>query len=399
MEILQLCNKVPFPPKDGGSIAIYNLARGLAIEGNHVDILAMETFKHPVSDNGSSLPENITIETVFVDTSIKIFPAIINLLFKRTPYNAERFISTDFSQRLEFKLKQKKYDVVQLEGLYLAPYIPVIHKSSGNAKIALRSHNIENEIWKRLYLNEKSIFKKFYYGVLARRVERMEKNVLNKYDFLIPITYRDAVEYQKYGNKKPSKVIQTGVPEIDIAEEIKIRDKRKLYFIGSLDWLPNQEGILWFVKNVWPMISQYHTHLEFHVAGRNTPDWFVKAIDKPGIFFHGEVDDAREFANEFDIMIVPLLSGGGMRIKIVEAMSLGKVVVTTTIGAEGLDIIPNYHAIVADNPADFSTGVQILLENTDFYIKLGDNSLRFIRNNYTNKVLARELANFYQANM
>jgi glycosyltransferase involved in cell wall biosynthesis len=398
MEILQLCNKVPFPPRDGGSIAIFNLARGLAIEGHKVDILAMETYKHLKTVDSGALPENLTLESVFVDTTVKRLPAFINLLFKRIPYNAERFVSKEFAQKLEDKLLQKKYDVVQLEGLYLVPYMSVIRKHS-SAKIALRSHNIENEIWKRLFTNEKSILKKFYYGVLARRVKRLEKQVLNNYDFLIPITYRDAVEYQKFGNKKPSRVIQTGIPADEIAHELVIREKRKLYFIGSLDWLPNQEGIMWFVKNVWPMISQYHSHLEFHIAGRNAPDWFAKSVDKPGIFYHGEVTSAREFAGHYDIMIVPLLSGGGMRVKIVEAMSLGKVIVTTTIGAEGLDIIPNYHAIVADNPADFSTGVQILLENTDFFIKLGDNSIRFIRNNYTNKVLARELANFYQSNM
>ncbi|MBN2487082.1 MAG: glycosyltransferase family 4 protein [Bacteroidales bacterium] len=398
MRILQVCNKVPFPPKDGGSIAMFNLARGLAIEGNPVDILAMETHKHPASFNNSELPENITLETVFVETSIKPLKAAINLIFKRTPYNAERFISGSFARRLENLLKQKNYDIVQLEGLYLTPYIPVIRKNS-SAKISLRSHNIENDIWKRLYKNEKSLIKKIYLYILYKRVLRMEKQTINEYDFLVPITYLDAVEYVKYGNKKPSKVIPTGIPAADIASELKVRGKRKLYFIGSLDWLPNQEGIMWFIKNVWPMLNHFYSHIEFHVAGRNAPEWFEKALGKPGIFFHGEVACARDFARGFDIMIVPLLSGGGMRVKIVEAMSLGKVIVTTTIGAEGLDLIPNYHAIITDSPADFATGVQVLMENTDFFIKLGENAIRFIRNNYTNRVLAGELANFYQANM
>jgi polysaccharide biosynthesis protein PslH len=397
MEILQLCNKIPYPPKDGGSVAIFNLARGLALEGNKVDILAMETFKHKHTTNGTSLPDNITLETVFVDTTIKIVPLLINLLFKRIPYNAERFISVEFSSKLQQKLSKKKYDIVQLEGLYLTPYISLIRKFS-DAQIALRSHNIEYKIWKKLYSNEKSVFKKFYLWVLARRVKAMEQKSINAYDYLVPITYIDAVQYQKFGNKKPSKVIQTGIPAAEISDELKIRKDRKLFFIGSLDWLPNQEGILWFIKEVWPMISNYHAHIEFHIAGRNAPEWFIKAIDRKGIVFHGEVENARIFSEKFDIMIVPLLSGGGMRVKIVEAMSLGKVVVTTSIGAEGLDIIPNYHAIVSDMPSDFSTGVQVLLENTDFFIKLGENSIRFIKNNYTNRVLAKELANFYQSN-
>ena len=95
------------------------------------------------------------------------------------------------------------------------------------------------------------------------------------------------------------------------------------------------------------MLSLSRTDVEFHIAGRNAPPWFAKLVEKPGIFFHGEVESAKEFADENDIMIVPLLSGGGMRVKIVEAMALGKIIVTTPIGAEGLDIIPNYHAVVA----------------------------------------------------
>lgn len=398
MKILQICNKVPYPPKDGGSIAIFNLARGMAAEGNQIDILSIETYKHPTVTECDPLPENITHESYFLDTRIKVSNLVQNLFFSPLPYNAQRFINEDFKDKIIEKLIQKNYDIVQLEGLYLTPYIKAIRENS-NAKIALRSHNIENEIWKRLHKNEKSFFKKIYLKILSRRVERMEKKAINQYDFLIPITYRDAVEYQKIGNTNPSKVIQTGIPTDEICTKLTVRKERRLYFLGSLDWLPNQEGILWFVKNVWPMFNQTIDHVEFHVAGRNAPDWFIKEINQNGIKFHGEVINAKLFAKQYDIMVVPLFSGGGMRVKIVEAMSLGKVVVTTPIGAEGLDIIPNYHAIVAEEPDDFATGIEVLMENTDFFTKLGENSIRFIKNNYTNRVLARELINFYQSKL
>lgn len=398
MKILQLCNKIPFPPKDGGTIAMYNLARGLADEGHKVDILAMETLKHPAEENLEGMHSDITLGHVFVDTTVKVHQLLLDFLGGGIPYIAKRFVSQEYENELIRMLSENEYDLVQLEGLYLAPYISIIRANS-NAKIALRSHNIENEIWKRLYLNEKFNLKRYYFKKLARRVLRFEKRVLNQYDFIIPITYRDAAEYQKLGNTQPSKVIQTGIPSKEIADNLTVRTNRKLYFLGSLDWLPNQEGVLWFIKNVWPMIWHSNTNLEFHIAGRNAPDWFSKMVDKPGVVFHGEVKSAKDFVEDYDIMIVPLLSGGGMRVKIVEAMAQGKIIITTPIGAEGLDIIPNYHAIVAESPEDFGTGVGILLQNTDFFIKLGENSLRFIRNNYTNRALARELAAFYQSNM
>ncbi len=397
MKILQLCNKVPYPPIDGGTIAMYNLAEGLAEQGNTVDILAMETFKHPAKKGKEGIHPNISLHYLFVDTTIKWHHLVKNFFFGKTPYIAKRFINNEFKTTLINLLEKNKYDIVQLEGLYLAPYLPVIRENCAS-KIALRSHNIENEIWKRLYKNEKFGLKKLYFKNLAKRISKFEKSWINKYDYLIPITYRDAVEYQKLGNKKPSKVIQTGIPEKRIAESLTVRKERKLYFLGSLDWLPNQEGVLWFVKNVWPMIWHGNPGIEFHIAGRNAPEWFTKAVSKPGVTFHGEVENAKEYVDKYDIMIVPLLSGGGMRVKIVEAMAQGKIIVTTHIGAEGLDIIPNYHAIVTDMPEDFAKGVQILLENTDFYIKLGENSIRFIKTNYTNKALARDLASFYQSN-
>jgi polysaccharide biosynthesis protein PslH len=398
MKILQLCNKIPFPPKDGGTIAMYNLARGLSEEGNNIDILAMETLKHPAKKNIEGMHPGISLTHVFVDTTVKWNQLLLDFIWGKIPYIAKRFISAEYEAKLIEMLKENNYDVVQLEGLYLAPYIKTIRKHS-KSKIALRSHNIENEIWNRLYINEKFNLKKIYFKNLAKRVLRFEKKIINQYDFLIPITYRDAAEYQKLGNTKPNKVIQTGIPSKEIAEKLTIRNDRKLYFLGSLDWLPNQEGLLWFVRNVWPMIWHSNTKLEFHIAGRNAPQWFEKAVDKQGITFHGEVESASQFVENYDIMIVPLLAGGGMRVKIVEAMALGKIVVTTPIGAEGLDIIPNYHAIVAETPEDFGTGVGILLQNTDFYTKLGNNSIRFIKNNYTNRALAKDLAAFFESNM
>lgn len=397
MKILQLCNKVPYPPKDGGTIAMYNLARGLAEEGNSVDILAMETLKHPADNDRSGIHPNIKLKHIFVNTTIKFHQLILNLFFDKTPYIAKRFINNEYELELIKLLDANNYDIVQLEGLYLAPYINCIRQNS-KARLTLRSHNIENEIWNRLHSNEKLGLKKLYFKNLSKRIKRFEKSVLNKYDFLVPITYRDAAEYQKLGNKKPSKVIQTGIPSKDIVDTLKVRKERKLYFLGSLDWLPNQEGVLWFIEKVWPLIWHADEKLEFHIAGRNAPAWFPKLVDKPGIIFHGEVPRAHEFVDNYDIMVVPLLSGGGMRVKIVEAMAKGKIIVTTPIGAEGLDIIPNYHAIVSETPEDFATGVQILLKNTDFYIKLGENSIRFIKNNYTNRALAKELVSFYQSN-
>ena len=130
MKILQVCNKVPYPPRDGGSVAMFNLARGLAVGGNQVDIISMETYKHKDTEQGKPLPENITHHSIPVETHIKIIELVKNLLFSRMPYNAVRFIDEGFRGHLIEMLEAKKYDIVQLEGLYLSPYIKTIRKHS-----------------------------------------------------------------------------------------------------------------------------------------------------------------------------------------------------------------------------------------------------------------------------
>jgi polysaccharide biosynthesis protein PslH len=160
MKILQLTNKIPYPPRDGGAIATLSLSMSLQDRGTRLLLLGMNTSKHYC--DMESLPESITsnikMESVDVNTDLSFWDAIKNLLFSGLPYNATRFISKNFSKKLIELLQNQKFDVIQLEGLYMAYYIQVIRKHS-DALIALRAHNVEHEIWERTSQQEKSFFK------------------------------------------------------------------------------------------------------------------------------------------------------------------------------------------------------------------------------------------------
>ena len=160
MKILQVSNKYPFPPKDGGAIATLTLANGFARAGHEVSLLAMRTPKHggKTMKNGDRFPYHEVI-TTYVDTTIRPLQLIRNLLFSGLPYNAERFINADFREKLAGILTRNHYDIVQLEGLYLMPYAETIRKCS-RAKIVLRAHNIEHEVWKRITLQTKNRIKR-----------------------------------------------------------------------------------------------------------------------------------------------------------------------------------------------------------------------------------------------
>ncbi|MFC2121734.1 glycosyltransferase family 4 protein [Bacteroidota bacterium] len=400
MKILQLCNKLPYPPKDGGSIATLNLSKGFVESGNQVNIFAINTNKHytPLNEIPEKLTEKIQFHAVIVNTDLKFSKAFFNLFFTKKPYIAERFITKNCKKELINLLNKESFDIIQIEGLYMAQYINIIRKHS-RALIALRSHNIEHEIWQRTAKQIKPGIKRLYLMNMAARIKRLKLQIMNKYDLLIPITHRDAEVYQNLGNKKAVFVSQTG---INIQDLISVSDKPdfpSVFHIGALDWGPNQEGIKWFIDNIWSSVTKKHNNIKFYIAGRNAPQWFINNLNKNNIEYVGEVENAYKFMSEKAIMIVPLLSGSGMRIKIIEGMAIGKTIISTSIGAEGINCINEKDIIIADTKEEFISQLEKLISNHKLFEEIGKNAVKFVTENFDNKIISNSLIDFYKSQL
>ncbi|MDX8340537.1 glycosyltransferase family 4 protein [Draconibacterium sp. IB214405] len=396
MNILQVTNKVPFPAKDGGAIACMNLTRGFSQLGHRVTVLAMNTLKHHVQPN--EIPEDIkqlaTFKLVDVPARINAFAALVNLLFSQKPYNAVRFIDKNFSDALVELLTNNQFDIIQLEGLYVCPYIPVIRKYS-KATVVYRAHNVEFEIWERAAKLSHGL-KKIYLQNLSKRIRRFEKGLLNSYDVLVPITSRDGDRLDKLGNVKDKLVSQTGVDTSRLVADKSEMEFPSLFHLGSLEWAPNQEGVLWFIENCWPEIHKTYPELRFYVAGRNAPQWLIDKLNVDGVVFEGEVADAYRFMNSKAIMIVPLFSGSGMRIKIIEGMALGKSIISTSIGAEGITVTDGEDIRIANDATGFIAAISQLIEDKDYFERIGNNAAAFIRENFDNLAITEKLTGFYK---
>ena len=396
MRILQLCNKVPWPPKDGGAIATLTLTKGFSLLGHQVSMLAMNTNKHHT--NLDEIPESlrtaIDFKLIDVPAEISIKGLISNLLFSDLPYNAARFINQDFSLQLIQILKDKTFDIIQLEGLYLCPYIPLIRQHS-NAKIAYRSHNIEYEIWERGEKLAKG-FKRIYLNILKKRLKRFELSYLNAYDLLVSITDRDGKILDELGNTKARHTSQTGIDFSSLIPNAKNLEYPSLFHLGALDWAPNQEGILWFINNCWAKLRELHPHIKLYIAGRNAPEWFEKKLKVEGIQYLGEVEDGYEFMNSKAIMVVPLHSGSGMRIKIIEGMALGKAIVSTSIGSEGIPTTSGKNIKIANTPDLFIDSISELITDKPSFEAICKNSVDFIHENFDNLVITGSLVDFYK---
>ena len=396
MRILQLSNKVPWPPTDGGAIATLTLSKGFFLLGNQVRILAMNTEKHHTLPD--EIPEHLAAQIQFslVDVPARInFKGVVrNLFFSDLPYIASRFISEDFSLEIIRILNEEEFDVIQLEGLYLCPYIPLIRRHS-NALIAYRAHNIEHEIWDRSKRLSQG-FRRIYLALLARRLKAFELSYLNLYDVLVSITERDGLILDKLGNTKPRITSQTGIDLSSLVPTAKELEFPSLFHIGSLEWGPNQEGLLWFMQECWPSIHQKYPELKFYVAGRNAPHWLESKLKMAGAVFLGEIKDAYKFMNSKAIMMVPLRSGSGMRIKIVEGLALGKAIVSTTVGVEGIAASDRENILIANEPKEFLNAVSELIENRELYNEICKNAVQFICEKFDNLAIVSSLIDFYK---
>ncbi len=398
MKILQLCHKTPLPAIDGGCIAIHNITQCLLNSGADVKVLAVATPKHPyvVSAYSKSYLEKTRFESVYIDTTPHKIEAL-KTLFTGNSYQISRFYSKNMATKLSETLKKEDFDIVHIESIYMAPYIPLIRKLS-KAKILMRLHNIEHQIWERLSENERNPIMKLAYRVNAHQLKRVERKILHGVDGYMSISEPDYNYFHEAFPNVPGTVIPFGInlDNYELEEDDYIAtDHPELFHIGSMNWSPNVEGILWFLEEVWPDILAAHPDLTFTLAGHDIPESIRSRHDR-NVNVVGSVPNANEFMAEHDIMIVPLLSGSGIRIKIVEAMALGKVVITTSIGAEGLDVQDGKHLFIADTPEEFVAVINKCVAMPDICSIISENAQHYISVHHNNAVIAQQIMDFYQ---
>ncbi|MDI1353352.1 MAG: glycosyltransferase family 4 protein [bacterium] len=395
LKVLQICNKAPFPANDGSSIAIYNMARGFIENQVELHLLIINTKKHFKDD--AKVPENFREKShyvsVYKNTNTGLLGAFLNL-FAKSSYFVSRFHFKLFENKLRETLSKSSFDIIQLEGLFMGSYIESIKKYS-KAKIVLRAHNIEHLIWQRHISHNKSLLRKTYLRIQIQRLKQFELEVIAQVDAIVPITPIDELEFKKLGFKKPMYSCITGV-DIDLYQEKTtfLRKPKTIFYFGSMDWLPNQEAANWFLQNCWERIHHAVPDAKFIIAGRGMPLEFFH-ITKPNVQIMENVENGKLFFLQNEIMVVPLQSGSGLRIKIIEGMSYGKAIVSTTIGAEGINCINGKNILIADAPSDFADAVIRLLNNQSDRESIEREASSFAASEFDNRQVVSRLVQFY----
>jgi glycosyltransferase involved in cell wall biosynthesis len=393
VKVLQLTYRVPFPPTDGGSIGIYNITKGLHDNGCDIDLVAINTPKHSQPEDGmNGLAKQFD---VFVDTALSPIKLIKNLLFSSIPYNVERFISANVEKQLIELLTTNIYDFIQVEGAFVAYYIDSIKKHT-SAPILVRTHNIEYVIWERLSHNEKNPLKRWFYSHLSKRLKAFEANYYNRANGIAAITQEDKNRLLDLKINVPIEIIPAGV----VLDKYFIPSENSaaantIFSISALDWLPNLEGLDWFLKEIWPKLIAIKPDVHLHIAGKSTPDWLMNSTI-PNVHVHGFVDDAIAFKRSHQLMLVPLLSGGGMRVKIIEGLAAKKCIISTSIGAEGIEYTANKNLVIANSPQEWIDAILYYLENDAARIAIEKSAFELANEKYENTAITKKYIDLYQ---
>ncbi|MBN1339016.1 MAG: glycosyltransferase [Bacteroidales bacterium] len=398
MKILQLCHKMPYPVLDGGAYSLYHTALGLAGQGADLKVFAVNTPKNRIDPQ--IIPDEFKKKTQFecalINTGINPWKAFVNLFGKQS-YFVERFWSEAWNSRLISILKEEDYDVVHLEHIYLCLYIDTIRKHSA-AKVVLRPQNVESMLWIKYLGNGIDPVKRLYLKIAAKRLLNFERLMAGKVDGIIALTGKEAGTFRKFAPGVPVISVPLGFDfnttgRYDFQKQYV--DFPVFYHLGSMDWAPNVQGVSWFINEVMPYVLNLCPEFVLRLAGKKMPERFIKR-QSDHLLVDGEVKDSLAYHEDKAVMIVPLLSGGGIRVKIIEAMALKKTVISTTIGAEGIPTTNGKNILIADSKEEFAHYIVKCSESLGFCREIGENAGKLALENFDCNSTAHNMLQFYK---
>ena len=387
-KILFLQKRLLFPTDSGGKIRTLNILRHLA-------------RWHDVTYLCNLLPS----EQAHLHEMQSLGLTMVTIPWKEAPRGSWRFYgdlafnlcsSFPFNVNKDFdpRLRRKANQLLESENfdLLICDFVQMARNCLGFNQTAklLFEHNVESQIFQRHAASDCGMLRRFYMQLQANKMKRFEKLAGDDFDRVVAVSEQDRMSFQSLYDWQHVDVIETAVDTDYFHPQATPETPHRCVFVGSMDWLPNEGGVLDFVDNIWPLIRARYADASFQIVGRNPPNSILALDKKNGIHVTGSVPDVRPFMAQAQVIVIPLLVGGGTRLKVFEAMAMGKPIVSTSLGVEGLPVVDDGNVLLADTPVEFVEKVSRMFESADLRRRLADSAFEMVGESYSTEPIARQ---------
>lgn len=398
MRILLLTPQRPYPPHQGTTLRNFNIIKELSKRHTVCVLTFLEPDQNP-NDSGP-LPQLCQWVDVLPVPKRTTALRLRQMLTTRRPDMSWRLWSPDFDQRLSRRLAEAPFEVVSIEAIEMSPYLPTIKAVQPRPKIIYDAHNAEWILQKRAFTTDIKQPRRWpaaaYSWVQWQRLVRYEANVMRQTDHTAAMSDPDKEALHQINPNTPITIVPNGVDLAAYSHFSGPPIEHDLVFTGKMDFRPNIDAVLWFGRQVLPLIQAQRPDTTFAIVGQRPHARLDELRHTPGVTITGYVDDVRPYIAGATVYIAPLRVGGGTRLKLMEAMAMGKAIVSTRVGAEGFPVTDGQELVLADEPETFAQAVLTLLNNAPQREALGQSGQSFAHARYGWDALVPRLEQIYR---
>ena len=405
MKILWLSHFIPYPPKGGVLQRGYHLLKQTA-RYHEVHLLAFNqkeligplfnSVEEGVEEARSHLGKycsSVEFMDLPCDTSSwsKRWLALKSL-FTSAPYTMNWLLSPEYGNRIAELVKEHNFDFVHFDTISLAPFLPYC----SNIPNSLDHHNIESHMLIRRASKESNFLKRMYFLQEGRRLEKFEKEYCPQFNFNFTCSDVDTQRLEEISPASKVHTIANGVDTEFFKPNKDIEKKERLIFVGTLSWYPNIEAVDFIAENIWPLVKEKYPNLTVDIIGANPPRNLVELSEKEERFnVHGFVDDILGFLHEAKCYVCPIKDGGGTKLKIVDALSIGMAIVADEIACEGIEVTDGKDVLFAQSGQEYLTQISKVLEEDSLRESLEDNARILAESTYSYDAIGKQLSDLF----
>jgi len=394
-KILFVTTRIPYPPWEGHQIRTYNLLKRVCEEHEVKLVSFVRSDEDPAhADHLRTICKSVDLIEIPADQSkFKLLTTILSGVLTKTPFVVRKYSAPEMKQKLKQVIEQDSPDLVHLDMLPLAQYLPLC----GDIPTILNDHNVESLLVERRAEATSSIPQKVFFSNQAPKLEEFEKFATQNATEVLACSQDDAEILSRMGNGKGIHIIANGVDieQFIPSDNVQV-DPNKIIFVGGMGWFPNKDGMNFFIKEAMPLISEKNPEASLTVVGKSDgleiPDQLRDKVSATGF-----VDDFRPLVHEAAVYILPLRVGSGTRLKLLEAMAMGKAIVSTRIGAEGVVLEDGENILMADTPQEIADAVLRLMNDQQLRERLGKSAHEQAKNLYDWRILGNKMLAVYDS--